>query len=59
MKSLVSYVERLSNGSNTVSTAYRRAAWVTLALALLVWQPFALAALGFYLSAILLRREGL
>lgn len=59
MQRLVSYAERLSGGSNNVSTAYRRAAWVTLAVAIVVWQPFALAALGFYLSAILLRREGL
>jgi hypothetical protein len=56
---LVAYAERLSGGSNAISTAYRRAAWITLAVAVLVWQPFALAALGFYLAAILLKREGL
>lgn len=59
MQRLVFYAERLSSRPNAVSTAYSHAAWITLAVAILVWEPFALAALGFYLSAILLRREGL
>jgi hypothetical protein len=51
--------EALSGGRNLLSRGYRVAAWIFLALAVLLWLPFATVAPVFYLSAFLLRREGL
>ena len=58
MRSLVEGVERLSGDSHRVSRGYVLAAWVFLAISVLAWPWFATAALAFYVSAIVLRREG-
>ena len=59
MKSLVERAEALSGPSGRVSRAYERAAWIALFAAILLWQAFAIVGLAFYVSAIVLRREGL
>lgn len=66
MNCLDPLLDRVSGRSNDaeaslhrISRGYFLAAWVALAISLLVWTGFAVAALGFYLAAIMLRREGL
>lgn len=59
MRSLVEYAEALSAGSNRVSRGYVVAAWIMLTISVIAWPWFSMAALGFYVSAIVLRREGL
>lgn len=41
-----------------VSRQYRRVAWLMLALTILIGTFFSVAALGFYLAAFILQREG-
>lgn len=57
--SLDERLRSIAGGSNRLSVAYKRAAWISLIPAVIVWYGFALAALGFYLAAMALRREGL
>lgn len=55
---LVERVEALSGPSGRVSRAYEYAAWTALFAAVLLWQAFAVVGLAFYVSSIVLRREG-
>lgn len=52
-------LEALGRGSNRLSVGYAIAAWISVAAAIFLWEAFLLPAIGFYLGAILLRREGL
>ncbi len=58
-RNLDTAVGRLSAGSGHVSRAYTLAAWIMLAAAVFLWEPFAVPAVGFMFGGFLLRREGL
>lgn len=46
-------------GEHRLSRLYEHASWLSLLAAVVLWEGFALAAVGFYLAAMILRREGL